>query len=630
MPEFATIPLKLGSPEPSERLTGLADRLCALLERRGRPLEVGQIVQQVLRVKGAPERLQRLLVAEIVDTDHRLGWRARDLVGLQTPSWSTATLENASFCVVDLETTGGRPGSAKITEIGAVRIEGLTIVDRFEQLVDPEVPIPAMITSLTGIDARMVAGQPRIGEALERFMAFSRGDVLVAHNAAFDLRFLNYERQRLGRGHFSQPALDTLSLARRLLRGEMKRFDLDSLSRWAMTRVRPCHRALADAEATGELLAMMLAMLVERGEGTVADALRFSRPYSNRNAHKLALTEELPSTPGIYLMRGRDGTLLYVGRAANLRRRVRSYFGPQGRHASQIGGVLDRLATIDHEVCGTEFEASLRECNLLAELRPPGNRHGVSQHARRYLKLTVAEGYPRLYVVARPGTDDAHYFGPLASRKGATLALEALHLIFPLRSCHPCCRLGVPGTQRFECACGGPCSGTSPEDYRVVIGRLERALTGDSVGLSELATAVRNASLQGRFQPAGRDRERMAALLGALARLARLGRASDDHAIVVEPGADGTPVAFFVAHGLVVHRGSLDDNGSLARGITAMRAVTSHRPVGAVEESNLVRAHLALRDGSPGIIRLFAGWSDASAWEWLERAMDVGTAAEAA
>ena len=247
----AQLRLPLPAPQPgAEGGDSMPDRLCALLVRRGRPLEVGHVAAQLLRLRRCPERLQRKLVAEIVEGDARLAWLGRDLVGLAPPDWSDTDLADAAFCVVDLETTGGSPGHSKVTEIGAVRVRGLEVVDRFETLVDPGRPIPAVVTELTGIDDGMVQGRPDIAEALEGFTAFAGQDVLVAHNAPFDLRFLNYERRRLAGRYFTQPWLDTLVLARRLLNGRAGRHDLATLSAWADTSVRPIHRALPDDEAT--------------------------------------------------------------------------------------------------------------------------------------------------------------------------------------------------------------------------------------------------------------------------------------------------------------------------------------------------------------------------------------------
>ncbi len=239
----------------------MPDRLCALLVRRGRPLEVGHVATQLLRLRRCPERLQRRLVAEIVEGDARLAWLGRDLVGLAPPDWSAAALASTTFCVVDLETTGGSPGRSKVTEIGAVRVRALGIEDRFSTLVNPGRPIPPVVTELTGIDDGMVSGSPDIAEGLERFVAFAGQDVLVAHNAPFDLRFLNYERRRLAGRYFTQAWLDTLILARRLLDGRVPRHDLGTLAAWADTAVRPSHRALPDAEATAELLVVLIGML---------------------------------------------------------------------------------------------------------------------------------------------------------------------------------------------------------------------------------------------------------------------------------------------------------------------------------------------------------------------------------
>src|SRR6185436_5131436 len=119
MKDLLQLELPLPQPQPgSRRVATLADRLCDLLARRGRPLEVGHVAAQLLRLRRCPERLQRRLVAEIVAGDARLAWLGRDLVGLAPPDWSDTHRAEATFCVVDLETTGGSPGHSKVTEIG--------------------------------------------------------------------------------------------------------------------------------------------------------------------------------------------------------------------------------------------------------------------------------------------------------------------------------------------------------------------------------------------------------------------------------------------------------------------------------------------------------------------------------
>ncbi len=627
------LPLPLSRPQPgTARIETLADRLCALLDRRGRPLEVGHVVAQVLRMRTCPERLGRRLVAELVDGDARLAWRGRDLVGLAPPGWATTPLSEAAFVVVDLETTGGSPGMSKVTEIGAVRVRGLRVVERFCTLVDPDRPIPPVITALTGIDDAMVAGQPGIEEALERFAGFCGEDVLVAHNAPFDLRFLNYERRRLAGRYFTQPWLDTLVLSKRLLGRRVERHDLRTLAEWADTEVRPCHRALPDAEATAELLVALLGILAERGDDTLERAVTVGQGGGARYAHKLALAEDLPTGPGVYLMRGRGGEVLYVGKAGNLRRRVRSYFGPGGRHGRRIGRVLADLDRVDHELCGSEFEALLRESELLRDLRPPGNHRGVGLGGVRYLKLSLGEPYPRIYAVPRPADDGAAYFGPLRSDRLVRLALEALHALLPLRACHPRCgegrqtRLLYPDAAR----CAGPCAGGDPEAYAEAVEQARALLGADAAqGLARLGELAAAAAAEGRLT-APADRERLDALVGVVAALARMRRATARDAVLVEPAAaPGTAHAFFVARGRVVARAEVTPEAwrtaaaaGLARLRAASAAVPEPIPPETLEEVAIVDERLRQRAGHPGAVPLEPDWRDLTALAAVGRAVE--------
>ncbi len=615
-----SLPLPLPQPG-AERGDSLADRLCALLARRGRPLEVGQVASQLLRLRRCPERLQRRLVAEIVEGDARLAWLGRDLVGLAPPDWHATGLEHATFCVVDLETTGGSPGSSKVTEIGAVRVTALRPSARFVTLVNPGRPIPRVVTELTGIDDRMVEGQPDIEPALAAFVDFAGDDVLVAHNAPFDLRFLNYERRRLTGRYFTQPWLDTLILARRLLRGRVERNDLATLSDWAGTTVRPVHRALPDAEATAELLVTFVEMLAERGIDTLQRAVSFAGTSAPRHSHKLALAEDLPALPGVYLMRDRDGEVLYIGKAANLRRRVRSYFGPGGRHGRLIGRALEGLHRLDHEVCGSEFEALLRESRLLKELRPPCNRRGVGAGGR-YLKLTLDEPFPRLYAVPRTTPDGAGYFGPVRSDRTLRLALDALHRLYPLRRCHPLCSAGTaPSLLHPAAGCAGPCAAADPAEYTAAVDEVRRLLAGDPAAAGTLLARLAAAAGRGELHADGDLRESVAGLMAALAALARARWTLAMAAGVVEPGREpGSAVAVFVCRGRVRHRADLPPRGwrrAARRGLAVVRTADGEpvQPLApdGLDEAMIVADRLRERRGTVGAIRLEPGWDEEAA-----------------
>lgn len=256
-----------------------------LIRRAGRPVTATEVASGALGITGCPAPVARRVAGDIVAGDARLAWDG-DRVADAGTARDRAPLATTAFCVVDLETTGGSPGACGITEIGAVRVEGLRVTERFSTLVDPERPIPAHITALTGIDDPMVRGQPVIDMALPGFIGFAREDVLVAHNAPFDLRFLNHERLRLRDGYFTQPWLDTLVLSRRLLNGMVPRHDLRTLARWTGAAVTPSHRALADAEATAHVLIALIDRLDGGADATLGHALAMGQPGPGRQARR--------------------------------------------------------------------------------------------------------------------------------------------------------------------------------------------------------------------------------------------------------------------------------------------------------------------------------------------------------
>ena len=188
------------------------------------------------------------------------------------------------FVVFDIETTGLSNRNCKIIEIGAVRIEGGGITDRFSTFVDPEMPIPFRIEKLTGISDQQVIGAPKIREVLPEFLAFCSDAVMVAHNADFDMGFLRKECEE---GGFPCPAtyVDTVAMARLLLPG-ISRFQLQQVAKAVGVPLHNHHRAVDDAECTAEIFRKFIGLLGEQ-EITDLDELNRAAAMSPHTIRKL-------------------------------------------------------------------------------------------------------------------------------------------------------------------------------------------------------------------------------------------------------------------------------------------------------------------------------------------------------
>src|SRR5919205_1162000 len=247
-----------------------ADRLGGLVGGgRGAPF-AEEAARRLFALRHVPAGLARSLLDDVVAGDARLAWSG-DSVRLATPPGHDLPLERATYVVVDLETTGLRPGSCRICEIGAVRVRELELGETFQTLANPGMALGRAVASLTGLRDRELRRAPPAAEAVRRFLAFAGDAVLVAHNARFDLAFLDRETERLTGRRLAGPVVDTVSLARRVLEGRVARASLASLAHFFGTSVRPCHRALPDATATAEILLALIGLAQERGATSVAD-----------------------------------------------------------------------------------------------------------------------------------------------------------------------------------------------------------------------------------------------------------------------------------------------------------------------------------------------------------------------
>ena len=313
-------------------------------------------------------------------------------VGLAAPPGADVLLEHAHFVVVDLETTGLSPRTSRICEIGAQRVRALELEDAFETLVDPGVPLPPAIASLTGIEPRALRGAPRAELAVRQLARVRRGRRARRAQRALRPRLPRPSRStRLTGRRIAAPVVDTVWLARRLLGERTRRVGLAALAHFFGVSTEPCHRALPDARATAEILLVLIGLAQERGARTRRRSRRAcgaARPAAPRQA--LARRGRADDARASTCSAGRRDMALYVGRARELRARLRSYFAG-GRQRPAVEAALGALERVEWRETGSELEAALEELRLLRELRPPGQR---ARHAARPARLPPASRQP--------------------------------------------------------------------------------------------------------------------------------------------------------------------------------------------------------------------------------------------
>ena len=457
--------------------------------------------------------MQRMSSRSIAELPHQ---RSFDELG--TP------LHDVTFCVIDLETTGGNRNDDMITEIGAVKVRGGECLGTFQTLVNPGRAIPPQITMLTGLSDMLVAPAPRLEAVLGTLIDFVGDAVIVGHNVGFDVGFLRAACLRAERPPLAGTVVDTVALARRLVRDEVPDCRLGTLASRFRLDHRPSHRALDDALATADLLHLLIERAAGLGVVGLDDLVLLSKLAGHPQAGKLKMTADLPRSPGVYMFRGQRDEVLYVGKATNLRQRVRSYFGSDDRR--KIGPMLRETQSVSHLDLPDALTAEVIESRLISRLLPRYNRAGTRADKYCYVKLDVDSAWPRLSVVKNPSAKGVH-LGPLPSRTMANRVVEAIQTAVPLRRCTV--RMGrgyAPPDGAPVCSAAQlgvalcPCSGTAdPAAYAAAVDAAASALVGDPrLVVGRLRDRMLDLAGAQRFEEAAATRDRLSALLGAVRR----------------------------------------------------------------------------------------------------------------
>jgi DNA polymerase III subunit epsilon len=549
----------------------------------------------------SPNGDARSIVERLVEGDSRFFWDGEDL---RIAHAGSLALEEAPYVVFDVETTGPAAGKGgAITEFGALKLVRGEVIDEFSTLVNPGRPIDPFVVRLTGITDRMVSGAPSISEVMPRFEEFVEGCVLVGHNVQFDCSFV-----RAARGApLPNEVLDTLKLARCLVPG-LKRYRLSALVNHFGVRQAPNHRAFSDAAATTEVFLKLLKLLRSAGIKSVGEAAAIRGGRGRIKPQKQHLVDGVPNTPGVYYFVDKHGTTLYVGKAKDLKVRVRTYFnGGDGRR--KVGRLVEEVAEVRVRETESELHALILEAREIKRLLPRYNSVGRDDKANWFIKLDTNEPYPvPERVSVNPSENGIIHLGPYRSAGVLDTCIEALGRIFPLKRCSgdgEVCFYGQMG----RCA---PCVGMSEQEYRKqVVDEVVALLRGEG-GEEHLRALVRErarlaAGLE--FEAAARLRDLISGI--ERVRLSRAVVSAEGVQAVVAPSTEPGVIEVFVLCGgrLVAHRGfESGDAAGLARfagEVLAGSGDNGSRPdKEGSNEARIVAAYLRRRSTAVEAVRL--------------------------
>ena len=338
------------------------------------------------------------------------------------------SLRQGTYVVFDIETTGGNPERNGITEICALRYQQGAITDSFYSLVDPEIPIPPIVRRMTGINNKMVKGEPTIDVIMPKFVSFIADDFLVSHNTIGDMKFLRHFAKTTGNHSLENFYLCTHLLVEKLL-PEAPDKSLTGLSSHLGLTTGDLHRAEADAYATLKLFEVLLDKLEEKDVNRIEAAIKLQGDIESgmRLGSVLKTREELTeiTDPGIYRLTDQQGELLFQSSTSNLARDLRK-LGSYTQVPKRLLRILLGADDIEFEPCLELLEAYLRECDL--EQQQSSKYDPLEWHQREVGHITLTPQGSGTYSLSlgRIGRDTIKAFGPIRDRRFGRQLLDTI------------------------------------------------------------------------------------------------------------------------------------------------------------------------------------------------------------
>ena len=422
-------------------------------------------------------------------------------------------IEQAEFCVIDVETTGLSPRSNNIIEIGIVKISNLKIVEKFHSLVNPGRNIPYYISNITGITNDEVFNAPFFEEIADKISFFISTGIITGHNISFDKSFLRKEFLSCNQTNINNLTLCTKKLASRLY-PQLKKKSLNSVCRHLKLHNKNAHRALSDAEVTALAFLKMIEEIQNKFKiNTIGELLKFQyipdeKPLGPKINKKFADDiASLPDAPGTYYFLNSRNKIIYIGKAKSLKNRIRSYFLPGApRKAKRI---IQQAKRVKIEITNSELTALLKEAESIKAINPRHNTFLKKYGNKYFLRINKSSEFPSLEVCNYFDFDGNDYFGLFINKKQAVKVFEMINRTFAIRECEE--RDFIKGKACFLAEierCMAPCIVKEKDFYFEELSKVYEFLYGkNQFALNRLINKMKDYSSQQKYEKAAETKE---------------------------------------------------------------------------------------------------------------------------
>ncbi len=630
----------------ADRYAFLSQRAAAFLREKGGAAHQDLLIAHVFGNTGSTS-LWRPLLRTVLGRDDGLIFRDDGYWALGDAGPPAISPLLAEFVALDVETTGLKPLHQRIVELAAIRYRDGVEVERFETLCNPDKRIPSYISGLTGITDVHLADAPRFSEIAQKIVQFLGSSLIVGHNVGFDISFVNAELKRLGQPSLINEWVDTLGLAMRLL-PKVRKPSLDNVALAVGLNPRHVHRAGGDAQLTAQVALRLADEARAQGKGSLDQIKALAgaagrRPQEGvgrgRAVLDRSLLADIPKLPGVYLMRDEHDHVIYVGKAKNLRDRVASYYSQPLGYTRKMDGLLETMTRVDVEVVGSELEALLLEAQFIKRYQPRYNTALRAFEHYPFIRVDVANPWPRITLAKARKDDGARYFGPFRNKSGARKTVDLINAIVPLRTCPRSFKdarsYGSPCIQLDLGNCLGPCVGRADRDaYIELVREVVQFLDGrDEVLYQRLWRGLEDAAARLDFEKADRLRREIQQIGQVVGAHKRLREAAETHTLLlVLPSADPSArEILLVAAGRLWAQLRAERSGGAAALATCLQRswgrFLSHgnRPLDhdTVDDANILNRWLYRNAGHPAILPVQPPL-DHSSWQVLaRRALDL-------